>query len=183
MLEHSHTVANCLEDAAGEELFASLIDILGKELAKYQELKDFLTTEKNAITKSGSLEQFNENNSLKENLILKSRILEEVRANILKKIARLFDVDERNIKLSVLAEFTDHEKRETLEKLKNALGRVVSDIARLNEENKYLLNTSLGSIRGSLNFISSLMNRSGVYLGNGAIGENKTSGRLLNAEG
>jgi len=172
-----------LEDAAIEELFASLIDILGRELTMYQELKDFLAAEKSVIVKSGSLEQINENNSQKENIILKTRILEEARYNVLKKIARYLNLDERRIKLSALVEFAGHERAETIEKLKAALMILARDITRSNEENRYLLNTSINNIKGSLNFMSSLMNRSGVYLGNGAIGENRNSGRLLHAEG
>jgi flagellar biosynthesis/type III secretory pathway chaperone len=183
MLNHSNTVANCLEDSAIEELFASLIDILGRELVIYQELKDFLTVERSALMNSGLLDELNENNSHKENIILKSRILEEVRSNVLKKIARHLDMDERRIKLSALVEYADHEKAESIEKLKRALMTMTRDIALMNDENRYLLNTSINNIKGSLNFMSSLMNRSGIYLGNGAIGENRNSGRLLHAEG
>lgn len=183
MLNPSNSLANCLEDSAAEELFASLIDILSRELTIYQELNNFLASEKSVIMKSGSLEQINENNSQKENIILKTRILEEVRYNVLKKIARYFDLDERRIKLSALVEFAGHEKAETIGKLKAALMALARDITRSNDENQYLLNTSINNIKGSLNFMSSLMNRSGVYLVNGAIGENRNSGRLLHAEG
>lgn len=183
MLNHSNTVTNCLEDAAIEELFASLIDILGREIIIYQELKEFLAVERSALMNSGSLDQINDNNSQKENIILKSRILEEVRSNVLKKIARHFDMDERRIKLSNLVEYAGHEKAESIKKLKRSLMTLARDITRMNDENSYLLNTSINNVKGSLNFMSSLMNRSGIYLGNGAIGENRNSGRLLHAEG
>ncbi len=183
MLEHSNTVANYLEDAASEGLFTSLIDVLGKELAIYQELKDFLAAEKMMIMKSGSLSQINENNAVKENIILKSRILEEVRSNVLRKIARHFDIDDDNIKLVILANYAVNEQKQTIENLKKELLNIALDIRKMNEDNKYLLNTSLNNIKGSLDFISSLIDRTGVYLGNGKINEVRNNGRFLRMEG
>jgi len=183
MLEQSATVTNCLEDSACEGLFISLIDVLRKELMQYRELKDFLTAEKNILIKSGSLVQVNENNAVKENIILKSRILEEVRTNVLKKIARHLDIDDSALKLMSLANYAVIEQRQTIENLKSDLVSISRDIRRMNDENKYILDTSLNNIKGSLEFISSLIDRSGVYQGNGRIDEVQKNGRLLRTEG
>lgn len=183
MLEQSTTVANCLEDSAGEGLFTSLIDVLRKELTIYQELKDYLITEKKMLIKSASLIQINKNNAVKENIILKSRILEEVRTNILNKIARNFDIDDGAIKLMSLANYALIENRQIIEKLKNDLLNIARDINRINDENKYILDASLDNVKGSLEFISSLIDRSGVYQGNGRIDEVQKNGRLLRTEG
>lgn len=183
MLDYNTTVANCLEDSATEGLFTSLIDVLRKELAIYRELKDFLIAEKNMLMKSMSLIQINENNALKENIILKSRILEEVRTNILKKIARNLDIDDGEMKLMSLANYAVIEKRQIIEKLKNDLLSIARDISSMNNDNKYILDISINNIKGSLDFISSLVARSGVYLGNGKINEDAKNGRLLRTEG
>jgi flagellar biosynthesis/type III secretory pathway chaperone len=183
MLEHSNTVANCLEDAASEGLFTSLIDVLGKELSMYQELKDYLSAEKRMIMRSVSLSQINESNAVKENIILKSRIMEEVRINILKKISRHFDIDDGNIKLMALANYALTEQKQTIENYKRELLNIARDIREMNDENIYLIDISLKNIKGSLDFISSLVDRSGIYLGNGRINEVRNNGKFLRTEG
>ena len=183
MLDQSTSVTNCLEDAASQGLFTSLIDVLRKELAIYRELKNFLAMEKQSLLKSASLFSVNENNAVKENIILKARILEEVRTNVLKKIARNLDIDDSAIKLMSLAHYAVIEQRQTIEKLRNELSDVAQEVTKMNDENKYLLDASMNNIRISLDFISSLVDRSGIYLGNGRINEMGKNGRLLRTEG
>lgn len=183
MLEQYNMVTNCLDDSVNEGLFTSLIDVLRKELIIFQELKDFLVAEKNILMKSASLVKINENNAVKENIILKSRILEEVRTNIFKKIAHNLDIDDGAINLSLLANYAVNEQGQILEKIKSDLLNVASDINRMNGENKYLLDASINNVKGSLDFIYSLIDRSGVYLGSGKINEISKNGRLLRTEG
>ena len=183
MLEQNTIVTNCLEDSTSNELFVFLIDVLKKELAIYGELKKFLFTEKKMILKAAPLQQLNENNAVKENLILKARILEEGRINILKKIARSLDIDEKGIKLMSLANHASFEQRKAIEELKYELTAVADDIRNKNDENKYLLNVSINNVNETLEFISSLVNRSGVYLENGKIGEVRKNGSIVRTEG
>jgi len=183
MLGQYNTVANCLEDSANEGLFTSLIDVLRKELSIYRELRDYLACEKEMLLKSASLDKINENNAVKENIILKSRILEEVRTNILKKIARHLDIDDSEIKLMSLASYAVIEQRQIIEDIKSDLLSIARDINKMNDVNKYLLDTSINNVKGSLDFIASLIDRSGVYLGTGKINEISKNGRFLRTEG
>lgn len=183
MLEQYNTVANCLEDSATEGLFVSLIDVLKKELSIYRELRDYLACEKEMLMKSASLAKINENNAVKENIILKSRILEEVRTNVLKKIARHLEIDDSEIRLMSLAGYAVNEQRQVIENLKSDLVSIARDINRMNDDNKYLLDASINNVKGSLEFISSLIDRSGVYLGTGKINEISKNGRFLRTEG
>lgn len=183
MLEQSTNVTNCLEDSANDDLFTSLIDVLTRELTIYQELKDYLASEKRMLMQSASLVRINECNAFKENIILKSRILDDVRNNILKKIARNLDINDSEIKLMLLANYAVLEKRQVIEKLKNDLLRIAQEIKKINNENKYILDASINNVKGSLEFISSLIDRSGIYLGTGKVNEVKKNGRLLRTEG
>lgn len=183
MLEQNATLANCLESSVNDDLFGSLIDVLKRELAVYRELKDFLVSEKEMLIKSAALIKINKNNAVKENIILKARILGEARTNILKKIARNFDIDDSAIKLMSLANYAVIEKRQIIERLKKDLLVIAREIDVMNNENKYILDASLNNVKVSLEFVSSLLDRSGVYLGNGKIGEVKKNGRLLRTEG
>jgi len=176
-------VANCLEDSTTYELFAFLIEVLKKELAINTDLKNFLIDEKRLILTAAPLQQLNDNNAVKENLILKCRILDEGRTNIIKKIARTLDLNDRDVRLMSLMNYAALEQRQAIDDLKNKLTSIASDIKKINDENIYLLSTSVSAIKGSIEFISTLVNRSGVYLDNGKIGEVKRNGSLLRTEG
>jgi hypothetical protein len=183
MLEQYNTVANCLEDSTREGLFKCLIDVLDKELMIFRELRDFLIAEKRMLMKLASLGKINENNTAKETIILKSRILEEARINILKKIARNLNIDDSETKLMSLANYAISEQKMIIEKQKNDLLKIARDINKMNDENKHILDASIINIKGSLDFISSLIDQSGVYLVNGKINEIRKNGRLLRTEG
>lgn len=182
MLEQSMNVINSREENAGVNLFASLIDILKKELFVYQELKRTIIGEKKILIKP-SLEELNHNNSLKENIILKARMLEEARTNILKKIARNIDVDTRDIKINQLVGHAGTEQRKEIEEIKDALTLIARDINILNDTNKKLLNTSLTCVQSSLDFISSFMFQGPVYMESGKIKTMQNNGRFLHTEG
>jgi len=183
MLEQINALHNCLDESADEGLYASLIDVLKKELVLFQELKEFLGKEKLTLMKSASLVNINENNAVKENIILKSRILEEVRTNVLKKIARNLDIDDAEAKLTSIGNYAMIEQKQVIEKLKNDLLEIARDIKIMNDENNYLLDASIINIKGSLDFISSLIDRAGAYLDNGKISVISKHGRILRTEG
>lgn len=183
MLEQSTNLTNCLESCVNDDLFTALIDVLKRELGVYRELKNFLISEKEILKKPATLLDIHNNNGVKENIILKARILGEARTNVLKKIARNLDINESGIKLMSLANYAVIEKRQIIERIKNDLSTVAGEIKSINNENKDILNTSSNNVKESLEFISSLLDRSGVYLGNGTIDKIKKNGRLLRTEG
>ena len=114
MLEQGMILTNCREENSCEGVFTSLIEILRKESAIYQELKNCLINEKKLLMKP-NLEELGHNNSAKENIILKARMLEEARASILKRIARSLDIRTNVVKLSQIASFAGHEQRKEIE--------------------------------------------------------------------
>jgi len=183
MLEQNTIVADCLEDSAFSDLFDFLIDVLKRELVIYGELKKFLCREKQMILKAPPIENIHENNTFKENLVLKARILEEGRNNILKKLARRIGLEDQSLSLSILANYAGKQQCEEMEALKKELARIAREIKTLNDENKYLIDVSINTVKGSLEFISSLVNCSGIYQGNGKIGEIKRNGNLVRTEG
>lgn len=182
MLEQDISLTNSPEEKSYETIFSSLIEVLKKELVNFQDLQKAIINEKKILIKP-SLDELNHVNALKENIILKARILEEVRTKILKKIARNLDIDDGAIKLMSLARYAIIEQKQTIENLKNDLLNIARDISKTNDENKYILDISINNVKGSIELISSLLDQSGVYLGNGKINEFRKNGRLLRTEG
>jgi hypothetical protein len=182
MLEQNIILTDCREENSCETNFISLIDVLKKELAIYQELKNFIIGEKKILIKP-SLDELNESNVRKENIILKARMLEEARTNILKKITRNLDLKVDEIKLVTLASYAVIEQRQEIEEIRKKMALISREIRTLNEMNKDLVGPSLANVKGSLDFISSLMSQGPVYLESGKIKSLQSKGKLLRTEG
>jgi hypothetical protein len=182
MLEQNVSLINSREENCCENIFVSLIEIMRKESAVYQELKSAITYEKN-ILKKPVLDELNHNNAIKENIILKARMLEEARTNVLKKIARSLDLNIRGIKLAQLAGFASLEQRKEIEEVRDDLVLISREINALNAANKHLLDASMGNIKSSLDFINSIMSSESVYLECGKIKSTQKKGTYLHKEG
>ncbi len=182
MLEQSMSLMNSQEDNSCENIFASLIEILRKELVVYQELKSKLVDEK-IMLKKPTLDELNHNNACKENIILKARMLAEARSNILKKIARNFDVNTNSVTLSQLIGYADNKQRMEIEEVRDALVLISREISGLNETNKNLLYVSMNNINSSLDFINSIASSGSVYLQCGKVKALNKNGICLHREG
>jgi hypothetical protein len=182
MLEQSMGLINSREENSCENIFASLIEILRKELTVYQELKSSIVYEKK-ILKKPTLDELNHNNARKENIILKARMLTEARTNVLKKITRNLDINTRSVKLSQLISYAGNEQRAEIEELRDALVLISQEITCLNETNKNLLNVSMDNVKSSLDFINSITSLGSVYQQYGKIKSADKNGIYLHKEG
>ena len=183
MLEQGTLVTNCLEDTICAELFESLIDVLKKEIVIDHELKEFICAEKQLLLSAPSLAQVEQNNVAKENMILKTRMLEEVRTNLIKKLAAALGYDPERIKLSDLAAAAPPKTRQKIEHLAADLSKIASQIADINADSSGILESAMEQIESSIGFLSSLVRRSGVYRGDGRINTASDEGRLVRTEG
>ena len=183
MLEQNIHLSNRLEACVNDDLFSALIDVLTGEISIYEELKKFLITEKNMLVKPAAFAEINKSNAAKENIILKARISQEARTNLLKKIARNLDISEDEVNLISLAAFAGAEKGKIIKNLRSALLAITKEIETINSDNSNILDGSIDNVKASLEFLTSLLERSGIYLGNGKIGTVQHNGRLLRTEG
>ncbi|MFO7569595.1 MAG: flagellar protein FlgN [Smithellaceae bacterium] len=183
MLDQGTFVTTCREEISCEGLFTSLIDVFRKELGIYQELKGFMVNEQQMLLKSSSLDRLNENNAVKENIILKARLLEEVRTSLLKRIAREFNENDDSVALTGLLKYADNDQRRTLANLGDQLIAAARDITAANEANAGLLEMSMTNVRGAIDFLSSLVSRSGVYSGSGKMNLVSGNGKFVRTEG
>ena len=183
MLEQNIHLSNRLEACVNDDLFSALIDVLTGEISIYEELKKFLITEKNMLVKPAAFAEINKSNAAKENIILKARISQEARTNLLKKIARNLDISEEEVNLISLAAFAGAEKGKIIKNLRSALLAITKEIETINSDNSNILDGSIDNVKASLEFLTSLLERSGIYLGNGKIGTVQHNGRLLRTEG
>ena len=162
--------------------FGGLVSGLKAEIQVYEEMLKLITAEKEMLL-SPSLHKIQENNAKKETLLLKSKMLETVRTNTIRKIAACLDLDEQSLDLSTLVAYADSNCGKELEECGTVLRHLLKQIGSLNAANRVLLETSLSCVRGSINFINHLMYAGPTYVGSGAISRQKGNGKVICTEG
>ncbi len=165
-----------------KSLYSSLLHVLKNEIKVYSELHRLFLNEKEFIINS-SADKLYENTSKKETCILKAKILEEVRSNLVKKIVKFLGIDGDNINLSVLLSYSDDVHREELRDCQSTLYFLLTEISQLNETNKLLLDSSLIYIQKSIDFINQFIFPGSSYLNTGKLKMDSMNGKILSWEG
>jgi flagellar biosynthesis/type III secretory pathway chaperone len=167
-----------------EKLYGSLLELLGREVEVYREIRDVIIVEKQVLMKP-SLEKLHEITSRKETWILKAKLLEEVRSAVVKQIALNLDLPGggEEVTLSVLAAHAGNEKGEALRECQIVLRTLFENIQEMNQRNKSILDASLQSIRNVAAFVNDLVSPGVGYLGTGKRNILNNNGKLLCTEG
>ena len=164
-------------------LLDSLINLLKREIAVYREIQAAITHERIILMKP-SLEKLLESNGKKETAIVKARMLEEGRFKIIKKIARVLDLDENQINLSTVSSYADTDQEKELKECRSILNELLASNREMNQNNKELLDYSLHFLQGTVDFIHSLLSSgSACYMPTGRMRPISRNGKILRTEG
>lgn len=164
-------------------LLDSLIDLLKREIVVYRELQATITQERVILLKP-SLDHILESNSKKETVLLKAKMLEEGRVKIVKKIAKMLDLEEREVNLTTLISYADREQEKDLKKCQSILHGLIAKNREINQNNKGLLDYSLQFLQGSVDFIHSLMSSaSACYMPSGKMRPIARNGNIVKTRG
>lgn len=162
--------------------FEGLLTVLKTEIEIYQELLILISRDRELLLKP-TLARLQENNSKKETLILKARMLEEVRANTIRKIAERLGIDGRTLKLSVLADYTDGKLRRELLNCRTILRELMERLEEANAACRGLLDSSLTAVESSIDFLEHMMFSGPTYAETGDLNRQKSNGKFLRTEG
>ena len=165
-----------------KSLYDSLLYVLRNEIEVYRELHNLFLNEKTLLVKS-SINELYENSSKKETCVLKAKMLEEVRINLVNKISKFLDIDENDINFSILLSYGDDTQRRELKECQSSLRSLLTEIKELNKKNKLLLDSSLIYVQRSIDFINQLVCPSPSYLSTGKLKLNNINGNFLCWEG
>jgi flagellar biosynthesis/type III secretory pathway chaperone len=161
----------------------SLIGLLKREIAVYRELQATIANEKIILLKP-SLERLLESNSKKETVILKAKMLEEGRLKLVRKMAKMLDLEENEVNLTILCSHADSYQQTDLKECQSTLNTLLAESSQMNQNNKELLNYSLHFLQGSVDFIHSLLSSaSACYMPSGKIRPIARNGKLVQTEG
>ena len=165
-----------------KSMYNSLLYVLRNEIEVYKELHNLFLNEKTLLVKS-SINELYENSSKKETCVLKAKMLENVRINLVNKISKFLDIDEKHINFSILLSYGDDAQRRELRECQSSLRFLLTEIKELNKKNKLLLDSSLIYVQRSIDFINQLVCPTSSYLSTGKLKLNNINGNFLCWEG
>jgi flagellar biosynthesis/type III secretory pathway chaperone len=163
-------------------LYDPLISVLRKEIEACRELHTSLMHERKILAGS-SADELHASNARKEACILKIGMVEDVRIQLIGKLATTLGLDGRKMKLAALLPHGDDGRKKELKNCRSVLRSLLADIQELNEKNKTLLGASLSYVQRSIDFLGQLIYPGGTYLNTGRLKANNLNGKILSREG
>lgn len=159
----------------------SLEAVLAQEIAVYGELNAICLKERDVLVHF-SAEDLLENNSRKETILLKARLIEESRIKLVARIAEALGIPSDSVNLTTLISYAGGQG-DILRKSQVTLRRLLEDLNEMNSSNKVLLDSSLLYVQKSIDFISRLITPPSQYGTDGEMKASPPSGRLVSRKG
>ena len=164
-----------------EHLLDKLLGSLEQATELYRSLFRVLQNEKDAVV-GLNLQQLNEACKAKENLLLKLRILEEQREQIMDRVTAESGGPPQGLTITELALRVDEPYAARLRQRSADLLDLIQSLQDATRQNKFLMSHSLQLIQGSCNLLNNLMAANPVYYRSGNVQNNAQTGQLLNGD-
>ena len=161
-----------------EHLLNKLIGLLEHATELHQSLFAVVQNEKNAVV-GLDLKQLNEACKAKDNLLLKLRILEEQREQIMVRLAAEIGCSSQGLTLTQLSLLVDESYARRLVDLSRDLLTLIQSLQDATQQNKFLMSHSMQLIQGSYNLLNNLMAANPLYYRSGNVQKTDQTGKLL----
>ncbi|MEJ2099974.1 MAG: flagellar protein FlgN [Desulfobacterales bacterium] len=161
-----------------ERLLKKLIGLLEHTTELYQLLFAVVQNEKNAVVDL-DLQQLNEACKAKDNLLLKLRILEEQREQVMVRLAAEIGCSSRGLTLSQLSLWVDESYACRLVDLSRDLLVLIQSLQDASQQNKFLMLHSMQLIQGSYNLLNNIVAANPMYYRSGNLKNTDQTGKLL----
>lgn len=161
-----------------EHLLNKLIGLLEHAAELYQSLLAVVQKEKKAVM-GLNLNQLNKACKAKDNLLLKLRILEEQRAQLIGRLAVDLGCSPQELSLTKLSQLVEEPYAGRLRDRSTDLLALIQTVQEASQKNKTILSHSLELIRGSYNLLNNLISANPLYYRTGTVQKNDQTGKLL----
>ena len=162
-----------------EHLLNKLIGLLEHKTELYQSLFAVIQREKDAVV-GLDLMQLNEACKAKDNLLLKLRILEEQREQIMVRLAAAIGCPSQGLTLTQLSLLVDEHYAHRLAACSRDLLALIESLQDAMQQNKFLMSHSMQLIQGSYHLLNNLMSANPLYYRSGNVQNTDPTGKLLN---
>ena len=164
-----------------EHLLEKLFGLLVHATELYQSLFAVVQKEKDAVV-GLNLQQLNEACKAKDNLLLKLRILEEQREQLMDRLAVALNCGPHEISLTQLSNMVEEPYAGRLRACSTRLLSLIQKLQAANQQNKMLLSHSLELVQGSYDLLNNVMAANPVYYRSGDLHKSKQTGKLLSGD-
>ena len=154
-----------------EHLLDRLLESLEHAIELYQSLFRVVQNEKDAVV-GLNLQQLNETCKAKDNLLLKLRILEERRVQLMDRVAAELGRSPQGLTLTELSQLVDEPYAYRLRDRSTDLMALIHALQDATQQNKFLMSHSMQLIQGSYNLLNNLMAANPVYYRSGNVQNN-----------
>jgi len=165
-----------------ESLVDALVDVLWKEVEVYRELRESVEQEHQVLLKP-SLEAIHGSNARKETCLLKTRLLEEVRAGITERLCLLLGIGREEITLTTLLSHVSSRQRQRLTECQSVLRSLATEIAGMNGRNGLLIESSIQFSEGAMQFFANMISGGSTYAESGQLRTRGLNGRICSSRG
>lgn len=165
-----------LKKLAYEKMISNLDDML----KNYRQLLDIVRKEKDLLITS-NIEQLNDNNNAKEQVIIKIKALDAVRMTYAAELAHLVGADTAQPRLLEIAQKIGGAEAEKLRTMHAALEMVIKRLSEINKTNVVYAESALQTVNSALeNFKDTLLGQPKTYQQKGKYKQGSdTSGHLV----
>lgn len=160
------------------DILNKFFGLLQHETDLYQELLTLIEKEKQAVVAT-NLAELNETAKVKDNLLLKIRILDEQREHLLRKLADDLEQPVQALTLAKLSQLVEAPQANRLKRLRSTFLSIIAKIQHANDRNRTLFSHSLELVRSSVNLLNNVMTSSPVYFPSGNIQHRDQTGKIL----
>jgi flagellar biosynthesis/type III secretory pathway chaperone len=161
-----------------EHLLNKLIGLLEHTAELYQSMHAVVQDEKNAVV-GLDLQQLNDACKAKDNLLLKLRILEEQREQVMVRLATEIGCSQQGLTLTQLSLLVDESYARRLVDLSRDLLGLIESLQDAMQQNKFLISHSMQLIKGSYDLLNNITAANPVYYRSGNVKTTKQTGKLL----
>ena len=162
-----------------EHYLNKLIGLLEHTTELYQSLLAVVQDEKNAVV-GLDLQQLNDACKAKDNLLLKLRILEEQREQVMVRLAKEIGCSPQGLTLTQLSLLVEESRARRLVNLSRDLLTLIESLQDAMQQNRFLISHSMQLIKGSYNLLNNIMVANPVYYRSGNVKNTNQTGKLLN---
>ncbi|MFN3454907.1 MAG: flagellar protein FlgN [Pseudobdellovibrio sp.] len=155
---------------------------LDEMLKHYRQLLDLVRKEKDILI-AANMNDLEDNNTHKEQLISKIKYLDSLRMNYASELAHLIGADYEQPRLLEISQKMGGVEGEKLRTMHSALELVINRLSAINKENEIYANSALQSVNSALNNFKDHLSGQKTYQNKGKYKQGPdTSGHLVKRE-
>ena len=160
----------------------SLIQNLEEQVKVYRHLLEVVRKEKDILI-SANLDDLNENNKIKEAMLIKIRALELERIRLASEVCGSLGLNQEDPRLLEIARVVGGEPADRLRSIQSVLELLLKRVQEYNQQNESLVQSALANITGAMNAIRGTLQDKATYQKKGEVAaQPAAAGQLVSKE-